>query len=45
MCNICYGIGDCPCCGSDNEPDFEQLLDDELNAADDSYQAEREEEV
>jgi hypothetical protein len=42
MCSLCYGLKDgCPNC--DNEPDNEQLLDDELNAADDSYQAEREE--
>jgi len=37
MCNECRGCTDsCPCCG-DNEPDFDELLDIELNAADDWY--------
>lgn len=37
MCNECRGITDsCPVCG-DNEPDFERMLDDELDAADEWY--------
>jgi len=44
MCSICRGQGDCPVCG-DDEQDFEQLLDIELNQADDWYQAERENEI
>jgi len=46
MCEHCRnqsGIN-CPVCG-DDEQDFEQLLDIELNQADDQYQAEKENEI
>lgn len=38
MCSVCYGIGNCPVCGDDDEPTDEELLDLELNAADDYNQ-------
>ena len=42
MCNVCYGLGNCPVC-SDGEPDnFDELLDIELNLADDANKTELE---
>ena len=42
MCNVCYGIGNCPVCGSDSEEDFDELLDIELNQADEAIKNELE---
>lgn len=45
MCSVCYGIGNCPVCGDDDEPDFELILDAELNAADDYNQQVKENQI
>lgn len=39
MCNVCYGIEDCPVCGTDE--DYEKELDDLLNKADDDNQTQK----
>ena len=43
MCDECYGIYPCPMCGTDQEPDYEQELDDLLNEADDYNQLKKDE--
>lgn len=45
MCSVCYGIGNCPVCGDDDEPNFEKELDDELNLADDYIKQQKEEQI
>jgi len=39
MCEICYGLGDCPCCGSDDpeqdEEDMDQYLADKADTDND----------
>ena len=41
MCDICRGQANCPVC-SDDEPDYEAELDEQLNLADDANKSELE---
>lgn len=47
MCSVCYGIGDCPVCG-DNKPDyddFDEILNEQLDAADNYNKQQKEEQI